>query len=188
MDDREAISRLKRGDIGGLETLVSKYQAQALKAAYLITGERFMAEDIVQAAFLRVYERAGQFHEKRPFRPWFLRIVVNDAMKAVSKRGRQLSRKHNSNEEEVSLTELVPDPGPGPEEWAEQAQVQQAVREALAWLSPAQRAVVIGRYYLGLSEAELAEQGGQARGTVKQLLHRARGRLKLLLGATSSER
>jgi len=67
MEEQEAIARLKRGDISGLEALVRKYQVQAVRAAYLITHDRGLAEDIVQAAFLRAYERIGQFDAGRPF-------------------------------------------------------------------------------------------------------------------------
>ena len=82
MEEQKAIARLKRGDISGLEALVRKYQVQAVRAAYLIIRDRALAEDIVQAAFLRAYERIGQFDAGRPFGPWFLRSVVNDAVKA----------------------------------------------------------------------------------------------------------
>ena len=90
MEEREAIARLNRGDIAGLETLVRQYQVQAVRTAYLITRDRALAEDIVQAAFLRVYERIGQFDTKRPFGPWFLRSVVNDAIKAATRHEHQV--------------------------------------------------------------------------------------------------
>ena len=47
MDERQAIARLKQGDLGGLEFLVRTYQLQALHAAYLIVQDRDLAEDIV---------------------------------------------------------------------------------------------------------------------------------------------
>ena len=99
MDDQTAISRLKQGDLYGLGTLVSRYQAQAVHAAYLIVYDRPQAEDVVQTAFVKVAERIQQFDDKRPFAPWFLRIVVNDALK--------LARKHKRN---VSLEEQLDSP------------------------------------------------------------------------------
>jgi RNA polymerase sigma factor (sigma-70 family) len=80
MKDQIAISRLKQGDLNGLETLVSRYQARAVHAAYLIVHDRPLAEDVVQMAFVKVAERIHQFDEQRPFSPWFFRIVVNDAL------------------------------------------------------------------------------------------------------------
>ena len=91
MDEAEAIVRLKQGDIGGLEALVQRYQLPALRAAYLITHDRSLAEDVAQAAFLRAYERIDQFDVERPFGPWFLRSVVNDEVKVARRRGRAVA-------------------------------------------------------------------------------------------------
>lgn len=88
MDDLQAIRRLKNGDIGGLEILIAGYQAKAVRTAYLVTHCEPMAEDVVQDAFVRFYERARQFDERRPFEPYFLRSVVNAALNAVEKESR----------------------------------------------------------------------------------------------------
>ncbi len=61
MDERAAVERLKGGDIGGLEWLVRRHHTRAVRAAYLIVRERTLAEDVVQSAFVRAYERIGQF-------------------------------------------------------------------------------------------------------------------------------
>ena len=61
------------------------------------------------------------------------------------------------------------------------AAVDAAVREALCKLSPQQRAAVVQRYYLGLSEREMSAELGCAPGTVKWHLNSARQRLKVLL-------
>ena len=66
MEDLQAIRRLKRGDIGGLECLIARYQEKALRTAFLITNDEPMAEDIVQDVFVRFYERAKCFDESRP--------------------------------------------------------------------------------------------------------------------------
>lgn len=59
MDERGAIRRLKRGDPGGPEALVKSYQVRAVRAACLICRDRALAEDVVQAAFVKVYEKIG---------------------------------------------------------------------------------------------------------------------------------
>ena len=69
MDDQSAISRLKQGDLRGLETLVEHYQVRAVHAAYLILYDRSLAEDVVQASFVKVAERIHQFDAERPFAP-----------------------------------------------------------------------------------------------------------------------
>jgi RNA polymerase sigma-70 factor (ECF subfamily) len=79
VDDTEAVQRPRREGSSGLAPLVRRYQTHPLRAAQLVTRDRGLAEDVVQAAFLRAYERIGQFDAGRPFGPWFPRSVVNAA-------------------------------------------------------------------------------------------------------------
>ena len=118
MEDREAVERLRRGDIGGLEALVKVHQTRALRAAYLITRDRASAEDVVQGAFLRTYERAGQLDPRRPFGPWFARVVVNDVGKEAGRRQRTVICLDGAAAASASLLE---DPGLGPQELVEAA-------------------------------------------------------------------
>src|SRR5258706_77311 len=91
MDEHEAIRRLQRGDLDGLEALVRLHQQRAVRAAYLIVRDAALAEDVAQAAFLRAHSRIGQFDAARPFAPWFYRIVVNLARRAAARAARQTS-------------------------------------------------------------------------------------------------
>src|SRR5204862_3115407 len=88
LDERTAISQMQRGDIRGLDALMLAYQVRAIRAAHLVTHDLPLAEDIVQSAFIRAFERIGQYDDSRPFGPWFLRSVINSATTAVSRRGR----------------------------------------------------------------------------------------------------
>jgi RNA polymerase sigma-70 factor (ECF subfamily) len=188
LDEREAIERLRRGDVAGLEFLVNAYQLRAVRAAYLITRDRHLAEDVAQGAFVKVFRRIGQFDIERPFAPWLLRIVTNDAVKAASRRERAVSLDSVPGDPSAALAEVLPDPAPGPESAAEQAEARLAVWEAVGKLPPSQRAALVLRYYVGLSEAEMAERTGRAAGTVKWLLHAGRKRMRELLGPAFGER
>lgn len=183
MDEWEAIARLQRGDISGLETLVRTYYVRAVRAAYLVAHDRDLAEDIVQSAFLRAYERIDQFDARRPFGPWFLRSVVNDAVKAASRQTRRVSLEQMTGDEASALIERLADPHAGPDTDVEQAETREAVRAALLALSPIQRALIVQRYYLGLSEAEMAISMDCPPGTIKSRLHAARERLRWLLAS-----
>src|ERR1700738_4213423 len=81
--EERAISALKKGEINGLEVLVHLYQLRAIRAAYGIIGDRQAAEDVVADAFLAGYDRIAGFDAGRPFAPWFYRIVINGALKAI---------------------------------------------------------------------------------------------------------
>jgi RNA polymerase sigma-70 factor (ECF subfamily) len=178
MDERAAVERLKRGDVGGLEPLVGRYHARAARAAYLVVRDRALAEDIVQNAFVKVCEKIGSFDEERPFGPWFMRVIVNDAVKASKKRERVASQEVADAEE--MLLRLA-DPGTGPHEEAENAEARRRVWGALEQLPPAQRAAVVQRYYLGMSEAEMAQSAESPQGTIKSRLSVARKALARLL-------
>ena len=185
VDEQAAVARLQQGDIGALEALVRQHQVAAIRAARLITRDGPLAEDLVQTAFLRAYERIDQFDAQRPFGPWFMRSVVNDAVKAVQRRARErpFGRPTGGGEGtwSASEAEAIVDPGAGPEDCLEQLETRAAVRAALDELTPLQRAAVVERYFLGRSEAEMMATLGCPRGTVKRRLYAARERLRLLL-------
>lgn len=181
MTEKEAIARLKQGDVSGLEFLVHQYQTEALRTVYIITRDRAMAEDIVQTAFVRAYERIDQFDTQRSFRPWFLRSIINDALKMMCRQHRQISLETTLAKSDFSLRNFLVSSDPGPADQAEQANVHQIVWQALGNLSPVQRAAIVQRYYLELSEKEMATIADCAPGTIKWRLHIARKRLYELL-------
>ncbi len=181
MNEAQAIERLKQGDIGGLEPLVNQYYVRAVRAAFLVTRDKSLAEDVVQNAFIRAYERIDQFDPERSFGPWFLRSVVNEAINTISRDRRNISLEYIAPGQEEKLVELIADPHPGPDQFWDEVELRQKVWEALGQLSPPQRAAIVQRYYLGLSETEMADREQCAPGTVKWRLHSARQRLRTLI-------
>lgn len=177
MEEGDAVARLKSGDIGGLEYLVRKYQVEAVRVAYMACRDRPLAEDIVQTAFINVYERIGSFDETRPFRRWFLRSVVNAALTASTRSRRTVSLEKTLLEDDAGMARL----DPALDERIDSAEVSAAISAALAQLSPQQRAAIVLRYYLGMNESEMSAQLNCAPGTGRWYLHRARQRLKKLL-------
>jgi RNA polymerase sigma-70 factor (ECF subfamily) len=188
MDETEAIQRLRHGDIAALETLVRRYQVQAARAAYLVVRDRALAQDVVQSAFARLHERLGRFDQQRPFAPWFLRLVLNDAIKMAVRRSREVGLDDGGDGDPGAVgLRIAVDPGVGPERAWEQAETADEVWAALARLAPVQRAAVVQRYYLGLSEAEMAARLDCPPSTIKSRLHAARNRLRLLLRPTAPD-
>jgi RNA polymerase sigma-70 factor (ECF subfamily) len=181
MDDQTAISRLKQGDLNGLEALVSRYQARAVHAAYVIVCERPLAEDVVQAAFVKVAERIHQFDDERPFAPWFFRIVVNDALKLAKKSRRSISLDEQLDGPTAQLARWLVEPGPQPEQVVEQKQARQIILKAISSRPPGQRAVIVMRYYLDMSMRDMSTKMGRPLSTIKWWLRDARKRLQSLL-------
>lgn len=184
MDEQQAIQRLKQGDIGGLEYLVSKFQLKAVRVAYLITRDLGLAEDVVQDTFINIFRSIRRFDANCPFEPWFLKSVINASVKIARMSARQIDFGDESEESEfaelISRAESV-------EEQVESIELQNQVWEAMGKLSPRQRAVIVQRYFLEMSEKEMAVESGAAVGTIKWLLNAARQRLKTLLAERSDQ-
>lgn len=185
LDDLQAIRRLKSGDIGGLEYLVARYQQKAVRTAYLITHDEQLAEDVAQDTFLRLYQRIRQFDETRPFGPYLLRSVANAALNASQKTTRWVQIGAGGS---IEIVEELLVEAASVEDQVEYAHLKQAIDKALAALPPRQRAVIVQRYYLGMSEQEMAENLTAAPGTIKWLLNTARQRLRALLDPERSSK
>lgn len=180
MEDQNSISRLKQGDWNGLEALVEGYQAQAVHAAYLILFDRALAEDVAQAAFVKVVDHIHQFDESRPFAPWFFRIVVNDALKLANRRKRTVSL-DEQDESAVHLAKWLTDPVLQPEQLLEQKQLRENILKAIESLPAQQRAVIAMRYYLDMSEVDMSSKMERPLSSIKWWLRDARRRLHHLM-------
>jgi RNA polymerase sigma-70 factor (ECF subfamily) len=178
MDELGAILRLKTGDIGGLELLVTMYQVRAVRTAFLITRNVAQAEDAVQEAFLQTYRSIRHFDPNRPFEAWFMRSVVNAALKSAQKSDRRAPVGFDPDD---SWWEGLAAGGEPVEQQVESSEFQRQLWESMQDLSPRQRAAIVQRYFLGMSEKEIALELEAAPGTVKWLLHAARKNLRALL-------
>jgi RNA polymerase sigma-70 factor (ECF subfamily) len=179
--DQIAVSRLKQGDLGGLEYLVGHYQVRAVHAAYMILYDRPLAEDVVQTAFVKVAERIQQFDDERPFAPWFFRIVVNDALKLAKKQQRDVSLEEQLDQPTTQLAEWLADSSLRPEQVVEQKETRQIILKAIKSLPPGQRAVIVMRYYLDMRMTDMSKHTGRPLSTIKWWLRDARRRLRGLV-------
>lgn len=187
LDDQIAISRIKQGDLSALETLVKRYQVQAVHAAYAIVYDRALAEDIAQTAFVKAVERIHQFDDRQPFAPWFFRIIVNDAIKAAKKQKASISVEGQSDESVAKLARWLTDPTIQPEQMVEEKQARESILQAIQSLSPEQRGVIVMRYFLEMSEADMVTKMDRPLSTIKWWLREARNRLRSLIGASPTE-
>lgn len=186
IDDEQAIALLKSGDMGALESLVNRHQVRAVQTAYLIVRDRNAAEEIAQDCFLKAAKRIHQFKDGRPFRPWFLRMVTNDALKTAArlKRSVPLEDFHGSGADDAWWR----DPHPEPQEMIDTAENRVKVWRALGQLTTKQRTAIVLRYFLDMPNKEIARELDRPLSSVKWSLHAARARLKTLLGGEGRRR
>jgi RNA polymerase sigma-70 factor (ECF subfamily) len=163
------VERARRGDPGAFEALVVSYQSLAFRTAFVITGDASDAEEAAQDAFVKAHRALGRFRSGRPFRPWLLTIVANEARNRRRTRGRRAA---------LALRADPHAPGEDPETAALASERRERLLAAVERLRDDDREVLACRYFLELSEDETAAALGIARGTVKSRTHRALERLQ----------
>lgn len=176
------VKLLKKGEIRGLEMLVTQYQVKATRVAFLVTHDEQDAEDVAQDVFARVFRHIHRFDEARPFEPYLMRIILNAAVKSLQKRSKWISFDDSSEDEIKKLLVHAADV----EDQVEFKELKKRIVETLAKIPPRERAVIVQRYYLEMSEKEMAEALAVAPGTIKWLLNIARKRLRALLDSERS--
>lgn len=176
-EDAVLVERAQHGDTDAYGELVRRYQALATRTAYVITGLSMEAEDAAQDGFTKAYFALTRFRTGAPFRPWLLRIVANEAKNRRKAAGRRATV-------DLSIAEDRPsgDTALSPEESALANERRTFVLGALGRLREEDRLVIAYRYFMQLSEAEMADALGCARGTVKSRLSRALARLREIAG------
>lgn len=167
------MERAQHGDVDAYGDLVRRYQGVATRTAYVITGVSADAEDAAQDAFTKAYFALDRFRAGAPFRPWLLRIVANEAINRRKAAGRRATV-----DLAVALGRASGDTALLPEAAALAGERRDQVLRALRQLREEDRLVIAYRYFLDLSEAEMAEALHVARGTVKSRLSRALARLR----------
>lgn len=171
-DEATLLERARRGDMEAYGELVTRYQALAQRTAYVITRDAGAAEDAAQEAFVKAYRALGRFRPGAPLRPWLLRIVANEAINRAKAASRHRSVDLSLAKAEAADTEA------SPEAHALAAERREMLVRALSDMREEDRIVIAYRFFFDLSEAEMAEALGIARGTVKSRLSRAMSRLR----------
>jgi RNA polymerase sigma-70 factor, ECF subfamily len=153
--------------------LVRDHQEAVFRLAYLLLGDAHEAEDVAQDAFIRAFRALDSFDTTRPLRPWLLRIAANLAhnhRRSVMRYVAMIKRTMLSEPEHATLGER------SSQQWE-----AQTLWEAVRRLSAREQEVVYLRYFLDLSEAEMAAALDVPPGTIKSRLHRALGRLRVVV-------
>ena len=142
---------------------VSAAEPRLLRAAWLLTGDAWRAEELVQDTLVRTYAVWHRVSTRDPY-AYARRTLIN--ARTDSWRRRRKER----------LTGEVPD-GPGPDQ-VERVVQRSEIAAALQRLRPRERQIVVLRYYLDRSEQETADELGISLGTVKSTASRALARLR----------
>jgi RNA polymerase sigma-70 factor, ECF subfamily len=179
------LARARQGDSEAFRALVERHSRSVFRLAYRMTGNEQDAEDVVQESFLRAYRQLGRFESRANFGTWLYRITANCSVDLMrSKQARHDQTRKDSLDDAMELSS--PNEA-SPERLAESAQINQRVQDALAGLSPLERAAFTLRHYEGRSIDEISKTLGLGTSAAKHSVFRAVKKLRLALAPLRSQ-
>lgn len=170
---------MRDGDTAAYAVLVRRHAPIAMRTAALLGAGRD-SEDVVQEAWVKAYRSLDSFRLDKPFRPWLLRIVANEARNAHRSSSRRTTREDRSAR--LSPAVLV-----DPSSEVVDREGKERLLAAVDALPDKLGHVVVCRFLLDLDEAATAVVLGVPRGTVKSRLSRGLARLRADLATTIEE-
>lgn len=199
-DDLELLARLRRGDEAAFTQLVERLHGPMLRVAMIHVGNRAVAEEVAQDAWVGVLAQLDRFEGRSSLRTWVLRIVANRARTRAVRERHTLPFSSLDGAAEPGRPAVEPERflpaghrwaghwaspprswGDVPEERLLSAETRAEVGRAVELLPPAQRAVITLRDVEGMTAAETCELLELTEGNQRVLLHRARSRVRRAL-------
>lgn len=172
--DDELILLARGGRPEAFDALVRRHQQQLLRTCFRILGQRSLAEDAAQAAFVELYRYLPRYHAQGKLRALLHRMALNQS--------RMLLRSRRSADRKATALNLEPlPPSTLPDEHILERERQRGVDAALARLPRAQRETLALRFAGDLSVEETAEVLRVPIGTVKSRVFHGLSRLRSLL-------
>jgi RNA polymerase sigma-70 factor (ECF subfamily) len=164
------IEEVRGGNTDHYRVLVERYHVGLVQHLFNITHDGHSAEDLAQEAFIKAYEKLGQYNPDYAFSTWLYKIADNMAYRQL----KQLRPSSDIND----LQDMLPDDKPSAGEQADREHDRSAVRQAIDTLPGDYRQVVTLYYFDNCSYEEIAEIIERPIGTVRTWLHRAKDQLR----------
>lgn len=167
MDQRALVEAARSGDHDAFTLLAGSAIARLDAVARLILRDAELARDVVQEAMVRAWRDLPGLRDPDAWDAWLHRITVHTSMEAVRRRRRRLVE-----------VELLPDVDHHLPDSTDHIANRELLELALAALEPEQRALIVLRYYVGMSVPQAAATLGIPLGTAKSRLHRSLNQLR----------
>jgi RNA polymerase sigma-70 factor (ECF subfamily) len=173
MDDLY-IKKVLKGDTDAFRYFVKQYKDMAFTISMSVVKDESIAVDVIQESFVKAFQNLKHFRGKSKFSTWFYRIVINESIKVLKKRGEKYvnieahSTFHSTNEP-IVLTQL------------KEEERYYFISQTLNRL-PSNESLVLRLFYLDENPInDICEMTGWSESKVKVLLHRARKNMEKLL-------
>ena len=170
-DDAQLIAACRRGEARAMEMLYHQYKRRVFGMAHRIVGASD-AEEVAQEVFVRVFRGLAAFRGDSALSTWIYRLTVNASLSHLARRGRR---------QEVPADEILADV-PAPPVAERDPKLVARIEHALGELPAGYRAILVLHDVEGLSHEECAAILECRVGTCKSQLHKARARMRELLG------
>jgi len=182
VDETVLVNAAKAGDLVAFEELVARHRDKLYARAFSMVRSQEEAVDLTQEAWIKIWQRLGQFHGGSGFATWATRVLINVCLDFLRKKKRLAEDSvEQMNEESGGVERLLPPLDVNPTERLEQAELRERLDEAMAKLTDEHRAVLVLHAYEGLGYKEIARRVGCSLGTVMSRLFYARRRLAAVL-------
>jgi RNA polymerase sigma-70 factor, ECF subfamily len=176
---RQDLARVALGDRAALRRVYDATSAHLFGIALRISGKRELAEDVLQEAFVNVWQHAGSYEaaQSQPM-TWLISIVRNKALDHL-----RIGQRHSANllDSDADDTHELADEAPTPMQLLLNAADALAVRACIETIEASPRQCLALAFYQGLSHSEVAEHIKAPLGSVKAWIRRGLERLKKCL-------
>ena len=177
-DEQLLLSYRSNGNEMHFTELERRYRQPLLCFLRRQIGNESIAEDVLQATFMQLHLKCGQFEEGRKVRPWLYRIAMNQAIDSKRRNRRHENVSLNQSTSSVDgqsyeLVEMVRGECPLPEETLQVDEQRQSVRKAVGSLPQSLQTIVSLVFFQGLKYREAAETLSIPVGTLKSRMHSA---------------
>ena len=176
ISNSELVRKSQLGDKAAFEQLVIRHQDLVFSLAYKLTGNREMANDVAQEAFIRAWKAIEKFRGDSTFSTWIYRITVNTAWTL-----RKKAKKHNTLNIDDTYEPIVIDEKKDPELVAINSDLSSVLINALDKIPIEQRIIVELKNIEGRSHKEIADYLDISVTAAKVRLHRAHQKLRQIL-------
>jgi RNA polymerase sigma-70 factor, ECF subfamily len=175
-EEQALVNRCRAGDLAAFETIYRTHSGRLYSVACRVVGNPTDAEDLLQEIFLAAHRKLESFRGESALGTWLYRLAMNLCLDHLRSRATRSGQITDALDEEFGLDDA------GSRRLAERTVAKMDLERALAQLPEGCRAAFVLHDVEGLEHREVGDVLGIAEGTSKSQVHKARMRLRALLG------
>jgi RNA polymerase sigma-70 factor (ECF subfamily) len=187
-DDESLVKAARKGELAAFEELVFRHRDPIYARAFSMTRNEEDAVDLSQEAWIKGWQRLGQFQGDSSFTTWMTRIVINLCLDHLRKQKRHRADSiEGMADESGGVERQMPVVTENPTAGLERAELRKKIDDALGLLTAEHRMVLVLHEFEDMEYKEIARTVGCSMGTVMSRLFYARRKMAALLADIKKE-